>query len=176
MAGYYGYSMSNNAVDAYNEGKRPLSQWDKTAMIEALDNAVANEEVSSELASWFKKVPLWFFKQTVLTNREWHHCSSYYNQVDFYELDIDELADHDDIAYWQNLLDEYKADKKAAKEQIKTEKRAFCKYLTWSGSRRHPKATEYEAEGVIKGDWFYPDGESFKKNIYANGFVIIKEL
>ena len=29
MAGYCGYSMSNNAVDAYNSGEKPISKWKK---------------------------------------------------------------------------------------------------------------------------------------------------
>ena len=29
MAGYCGYSMSNNAVAAYDEGKKPISKWKK---------------------------------------------------------------------------------------------------------------------------------------------------
>ena len=29
MAGYCGYSMSNNAVDAYNNGEKPISKWKK---------------------------------------------------------------------------------------------------------------------------------------------------
>ena len=27
MAGYRGFSMSNNAVDAYNSGEKPFSKW-----------------------------------------------------------------------------------------------------------------------------------------------------
>lgn len=29
MAGYSGYSMSNNAVDAYESGEKPRSKWTK---------------------------------------------------------------------------------------------------------------------------------------------------
>lgn len=29
MAGYNGYSMSNNAVAAYENGEKPLSKWKK---------------------------------------------------------------------------------------------------------------------------------------------------
>lgn len=174
MAGYYGYSMSNNAMDAYDEGKRPLSQWDKSAMVRALNKAVADKEISVELADWFKKVPLWFFKEVALRSDEWHHSSSYFNKVDFYELNVDALVGHQDISFWQKWLDILRSSRKAEKERAKAERRARCKYLTWSGSRRHPKATEHEAEGVIRGDWFYPEGEDFKKNIYANGFEILE--
>ena len=30
MAGYNGWSMSNNAVAAYEDGEKPLSKWTKT--------------------------------------------------------------------------------------------------------------------------------------------------
>lgn len=33
MAGYYGYSMSNNAVEAYKSGEKPFSKWTKTEII-----------------------------------------------------------------------------------------------------------------------------------------------
>ena len=35
---------------------------------------------------------------------------------------------------------------------------------------------EIKAKGIIKGNWFYPDNENFKKSINANGFKILKEL
>ena len=38
------------------------------------------------------------------------------------------------------------------------------------------KANEVKAKGIIKGNWFYPDNENFKKSINANGFRILKEL
>jgi len=33
MAGYKGYSMSNNAVDAYNNGEKPKSKWTKEEIV-----------------------------------------------------------------------------------------------------------------------------------------------
>ena len=36
MSGYYGYSMSNNAVEAYENGERPLSKWRKSDILEAI--------------------------------------------------------------------------------------------------------------------------------------------
>ena len=40
MAGYAGYSMSNNAVDAYNEGEMPLSKWTKKKFLELLPDII----------------------------------------------------------------------------------------------------------------------------------------
>ena len=36
MAGYSGYSMSNNAVAAYENGEKPLSKWKKADILEAV--------------------------------------------------------------------------------------------------------------------------------------------
>ena len=37
MSGYYGISMSNNAVKAYEEGKKPYSKWTKKGILERID-------------------------------------------------------------------------------------------------------------------------------------------
>lgn len=47
MAGYYKYSMSNNAVKAYKQGEKPLSKWTKT---EILSNIEFDDEVAKETA------------------------------------------------------------------------------------------------------------------------------
>ena len=49
-AGYYGYSMSNNAVAAYADGEMPLSERSKEAVL----NAVA--DIDKEKAEWLKSV------------------------------------------------------------------------------------------------------------------------
>lgn len=46
MSGYRGYSMSNNAVAAYEEGKKPLSKWFKS---EILDSLCVSEEEKKKL-------------------------------------------------------------------------------------------------------------------------------
>ena len=37
MAGYNGWSMSNNAVEAYANGEKPLSKWSKADILEAIE-------------------------------------------------------------------------------------------------------------------------------------------
>ena len=37
MAGYYGYSMSNNAVYAYLDNKMPISKWSKKKIFEVIE-------------------------------------------------------------------------------------------------------------------------------------------
>lgn len=43
MSGYCGYSMSNNAVDAYRCGEMPLSKWLKTDLIDAIEDVIENK-------------------------------------------------------------------------------------------------------------------------------------
>lgn len=45
MAGYNGFSMSNNAVAAYESGEKPISKWTKTDIIEAIEDAIRDEEL-----------------------------------------------------------------------------------------------------------------------------------
>lgn len=77
MAGYKGYSMSNNAVEAYINGERPLSKWNKKAVIEyiAEDLGVSTEEVQ-----------LKYNYDYYLTKKSYHHTSCKYNKTDFYTV------------------------------------------------------------------------------------------
>lgn len=39
--GYSGISMSDNAIEAYNEGRMPLSKWKKSMLIERIEKTRA---------------------------------------------------------------------------------------------------------------------------------------
>lgn len=45
MAGYNGFSMSNNAIQAYKNKERPISKWTKTAIFDAIAQAVTTGEL-----------------------------------------------------------------------------------------------------------------------------------
>ena len=55
--GYYGYSMSNNAVSAYADGEMPLSKWTKSVLVDTVEAANDNIKVAgltlSELRAKF---------------------------------------------------------------------------------------------------------------------------
>lgn len=72
-AGYRGYSMSNNAVSAYSAGKKPLSRWNKTDILSAVEEV---SDVPPERKDWLKKQPLSLLRSLLLMTREWHHTSS----------------------------------------------------------------------------------------------------
>ena len=170
MAGYNGYSMSNNAVDAYRTGKKPMSAWTKTEIISAIETALDDGELVLRVnPGLFKQVPAATLRNAVLRYSEWHHTSSYYNRTDFYELDIDRLEMYTETDLRQMI------NKKPVKKEQEPGTKAICHYLEWTGTRKHPRAIEHTDEGIIRGNWFFlPDGT--KKSVNANGFYIIKRL
>lgn len=170
MAGYCGYSKSNNAICAEQSNKFPLSKWTKAKIIEVLHE----NQINSDFINAISKCSFDFLKTRILKCYEWHHTGSYFNCTDYYEVD---LIDYDEPKQILTEYAQFKQEKVQAKEQKKEQQREFykCKFLTWSGSRKHPKATEHEEIGEIVGNWFYSKNHG-KKSIYANGFKIIEKV
>ena len=155
MAGYDNYSMSNNAVMAYETGEKPKSKWTKKEIIEELRDQ--SEYLNVDINE-LKKLPISTLREIALVQSSWHHTSSYFNRTAFYIVDASRIEEE---------------DLKIEKKEI-TEKRVRAHYLEWSGTRKHPKATDYEEWGKIKGNWFYTD-RGRKKSINARGFNILEE-
>nr|DAR37482.1 MAG TPA: hypothetical protein [Caudoviricetes sp.] len=164
MAGYYGYSMSNNAVAAYEDGEKPFSKWTKRDIIAALEELVHDGEVSEETLNIARRMPAASLKNKTLRQTSWHHTSMHYNETDFYSVD-------DELELTERDLADAKETAKLRKEKPAA-RRATCKYLVWSGSRRHPRATEVTEDGTIIGNWFTSDS-GVRKSIYGNGFEIL---
>ena len=169
MAGYSGYSMSNNAVAAYENGEKPLSKWKKADILEA----VKTQEVELKCSpSKLQKLPAVLLKEICLCYSSWHHTSSHYNETKFYMLNAEYLETLTDA-----MVDEIAAEynKTHAKEKQSVEETWECAFLEWSGTRKHPKATEVVEQGIVRGQWFYrKDGT--KKKTSANGFRFIKRV
>lgn len=172
MAGYNGWSMSNNAVEAYESGEKPLSKWTKTAIFEAISGN-SDYNFNSDVISALKKMPVKALKELVLERTSWHHTSNHYNKTNFYSVDFD-LIEELTTENLEILLKSAEADKK--NESPKDIPEIWeCTFLEWSGTRKHPKATEITEIGEIKGNWFYRTDGS-KKSINANGFRKIKKI
>lgn len=170
MAGYDGYSMSNNAVAAYENGEKPLSKWSKEDIIDAIATAIRDDELTLNCSfEALKKAPVKVLKTLCLSYSSWHHTSSHYNRTDFYSLDIHKIAQLSDVIIEDRII--------ASAEQSPEEKEEAweCAFLEWGGTRKHPKATEVVEKGVIKGDWFYR-ADGTKKKTTANGFRCIRRL
>lgn len=113
--GYDGYSMSNNARTAYDQGEMPKSKWTKQAIIDAL-----TEEFTDELTQKALKLVTKSTLSCLLERTSWHHTSSKYNRTDFYSV-AHEFGDDADVIIWcASFLDD---GKKTHKEII--EKAAF---------------------------------------------------
>lgn len=173
MAGYNGYSMSNNAVAAYESGEKPLSQWAKGDIISEIEQLVLAKEIdiSFDIAN-LKKVPVSMLKDVCLKQTSWHHTSEYYNRTNFYSLDIgkiESLTDKDIKSY----LEAAKEQKANVKEPIA--EKWECSFLEWSGTKTHPKATTVTEIGTLKGNWFIRSDGS-KKSVNAKGFVKIRQV
>lgn len=153
MAGYSGYSMSNNAVDAYESGEKPRSKWTKAAILNAIEAEVLNGTLSLQCSiEKLKQAPLTFLRTKVLQYASWHHTSKYFNGTDFYSLDIDYLASLTDKRINEDV-------KKCGKEQSQVKnnrtvsERWLCSFFVWGGTRNHPSSKRYVEEGIIIGDF-----------------------
>lgn len=169
MAGYNGWSMSNNAVEAYSNGEKPLSKWTKADIFDTINDTEVELKCSIEK---LKKLPIKVLKEVCLTYSSWHHTSNHYNKTDFYSLDVERIENLTDDKI-EELFSDYKAGKKTKSNP--SEDKWECAFLEWSGSRKHPVATEVIEEGVVKGNWFYRKDGS-KKKTTANGFRFIKQI
>lgn len=90
MAGYKGYSMSNRAVRAYDEGKMPISKWTKTAILDGVEGYLKSYD-NSEHFGKFEGLTKSELKQFLHTDGEWHHTSKYYNRTTFFTIDEDSI-------------------------------------------------------------------------------------
>ena len=93
--GYDGYSMSNNARDAYKNGEKPISKWTKADIIDAVKEINPDIDCSKLNADTLRK--------ELLHKSSWHHTSMHYNKTDFYAIDEDYVSkltqeDIDDLA------------------------------------------------------------------------------
>lgn len=119
MAGYRGYSMSNNAVSAYADGEKPLSKWSKSDVISAIADELGVNESDIEL-----KYPYRYY----LKKTSWHHTSSKYNKTDFYSVSFD---DRDIILTDSAEIDRIDNEIKAVSDNINTYKAEYEKYKSF---------------------------------------------
>lgn len=169
MAGYDGYSMSNNARDAYDRGEKPLSKWTKGAILEALEN---DGDLSPASLAKLRKFSASFLFKNCLNKTGWHHSSSFFNKITFYEAATD-LTDGE----VDELARKFAAEKAQPKQEIvPAERRVEVSFLQWWGPRRHPRAERVFAKGKIVGDWFFPESGLYKKLITGRGFRVEKDL
>ena len=165
-AGYSGYSMSNNAVQAYEDGEMPLSKWTKQDILDAI------EEIRPEIIPMISKFTVQKLKDTFLTYSSWHHTSDYYNKTDFYSIDEDKVESitSDEINQILNIKPE-------KKEKLPSNiRKGKIDYIVWTGTRKHPKANEQHLKDINieeRGSFYVVTDDNGKelvrKKIGSNG-------
>ena len=90
MSGYYGYSMSNNAISAYENGEKPLSKWTRSAILNHIAGLILDGELPEEIVSEVDKMKTADLRQ-FLSASSWHHTSSHYNRTTFYSVNADRI-------------------------------------------------------------------------------------
>ncbi|MCL2034476.1 MAG: hypothetical protein FWG94_07065 [Oscillospiraceae bacterium] len=147
MAGYSGISMSNNAVEAYAEGRKPVSSITK----EDIQKHGINEGIT-----FFR----WYVKNCCRSD-EWHHSSPKYNQTTFYN--IEECCNQFKKADIEKLKTKYKSQSKPKTDAMKDNKPyyAWVEYSisTFSGRRKY-----LEAYAIVFNCWAYIK-DDYKKGI-----------
>ena len=154
MAGYNGWSMSNNAVQAYEDGEKPLSKWTKKTLVYELADALDAEP--EEVAEVLKPYTVKEVKNKCLTYSSWHHTSSRYNRTAFYELD-----DFEDLADLECRLSGKPNTAKEERENAEME--ALQKAWAEVQAKYYGKMpTDKEA---VKKVWRYAHGGAFDKEV-----------
>lgn len=154
MAGYdYTAGMSNNAVRAYERGLVPASK--------------------------VLGVPADFVRSHCYYV-EWHHASSRYNRVEFYDpIEVRAtfgLISHPDYEPDSDAIEALRAWKASRKAAAEVYEDCEVEWLEWSGTRNHPRCDERRETGCrveVKGKTAtitLPSGQSFKKRLTTNGF------
>lgn len=155
MAGYDGYSMSNNARMAYYNGLKPASK------ISGIPSALIAQFCTAD---------------------EWHHTSSKYNRTNFYDVakvrvvfGIDPESEDIEASFSQAAADALAASKAPKTAEVLTGRTVH--WIEWVGGFKHAKAVKHIAENCIveiKGAFATittPTGEVFRKKVGANWFT-----
>lgn len=169
MAGYnYNKGMSNNAVYAYEVGRKPKSRWTKTDIVNEIRQIQSTDGGLNFDLNILNQVCKDTVKQLFLARTEWHHTGSFYNETDFYEVSIDSSINN------KKIIDTDTSIKKSYGE-VKVKKNARASWMVWDNNRKHPHIIETVVkDGYIEGDWFYYlDGNvTRKKSIYGKNITI----
>ena len=161
MSGYNGYSMSNNAVMAYDNDLKPLSKWTKDDILEAIED----DEIRKLAENYSLKV----LKDVFLYYKEWHHTSKYYNKTEFYGLRTIDV-EKDDVKKLLDRRKEYFASL-PKKKKDDSKKLVYISYHEWQGTRRHPKKVYFEDYAIIYHNQAYLGNGKTKRS-----YSILKEF
>lgn len=171
-SGYVGWSMSENAANAYYWGEKPLSKWTKAKLIKAVVEfeAWSEEDLKCYTASALRR----FF----LYKSSWHHTSKVFNETDFYAVNEDRASEKTDelVEHLNRVAQNDKEEREERKAELAARQlvKGVITFDKWEGSRNYGKFVRYEKPCIIVENWAYTlDG---KKDIYGNHVVKVEEF
>lgn len=100
--------MSNRAVDAYENGEKPLYKWTKAE----LDKAIKGQELEEDIIEAFISLPL-KAKKTLLHETSYHHTGVNYKKTYFYSLNYLGNFSLKDVLRFKKEWEEYEKKKKS---------------------------------------------------------------
>lgn len=153
MAGYNGYSMSNNAVAAYESGEMPLSKWTKTAILDAIFD---NCEISEEKSDLIRKMTAKELEDAFLQMSSWHHTSKFYNCTNFYSIVFDKIEEISTEEI-KNIISNRQKKARRSAEEIQAEKEVKV-------ARKAEKEAKEEKERLFKYQNRYKSLGGFMKS------------
>lgn len=146
--------MSNNAVDAYSRGLRPMSKWTKQAILAELPTGEF-ERLALHL------LPLALLREEFLEYEEWHHTSKSYNETCFYRPMIPEWAE--DAAAVAAFADEWRRRRTDAEDAGRSSAepvKARVAYTVWDERKRPRQVEEY---ALVIGAWAHTESGRRKR-------------
>lgn len=142
MAGYNNYSMSNNAVAAYEAGEMPLSKWSKSELL----------AMCGDQAGKLSRLTVAELRRELLVKSSWHHTSNHYNKTDFYSFSVDALGDLTPERLTEIISRRAPRTRKPESEPKTIT--AEIRYTTWEGQYRNYRRPKEHTEIVTyrRGD------------------------
>lgn len=125
--GYSSYSMSNNAVDAYNRSNKPMSKWTKKAILDEIKSIGEEYNLKFDFER-LKKENVSELRKTILAKNGYHHTSKNYNATDFYCIDLENLYDNGYILDRLNKYDIHYQQENSSVAQESIEKTVQDKF------------------------------------------------
>lgn len=172
-SGYSGYSMSNRAVEAYENGEKPLSKWTKEELLNEIEEYFnVNPDMQSPNYDLLKRVNVSRLRGQCLTYSSYHHTGKYCNVTDFYEIDYLGIQNIDNDWIMQQLEEQKQERQNKPKKQGM--KKALVKYGIWSGTRKHPKLEYAIAFALIDDKWAYVNCHD-KKSLSGKYVTVLQE-
>lgn len=172
MAGYFNYSMSNNAVVAYENGEKPFSIWQKKPLLEGICEQIDALGILGLDFEVIQKLRVDELKKLFLKETCPHHTSKFYNLTKFYQVHVDENFKNEDI---YNVIENRTPIDKSGKKQQEPFYYADVTYGVCKMKGRKKKFTFYDRQAIIQGNNAYilPNGD--RKLVSGKRFRIKKK-